>query len=92
MEQDEIKTEQKEENFEKNHKKVGKNVQIIVTEEKADENEKDEVSNYMDYVLEETGQFGKHQIFHLVLILLPIILSGTYDVNFIVTSATDEYR
>lgn len=46
----------------------------------------------MDIVLEEIGQFGTHQLFHLVLILVPIILSGTFDVNFIVTGATDEYR
>lgn len=92
MEQDEIKIEQKEEIFEKSDKKIGKTVKIVVAEEKSDENEKDEISNYMDYVLEETGQFGRHQLFYLMLILLPIILSGTYDVNFIVTSATDEYR
>lgn len=46
----------------------------------------------MDTVLEETGQFGKYQILHLLLILVPAILSAPYEVNFIVTSATDDYR
>lgn len=62
-------------------------------EQKADERkEMERAPDQMDVVLEETGQFGSHQLFHLILVLVPIILAGTYDVNYIVTSATDEYR
>lgn len=46
----------------------------------------------LDFVIVEAGQFGRHQIGHLVLVTLPIILSALFCVNFIVTSATDDYR
>lgn len=49
-------------------------------------------SEPIDFALEEAGPFGIRQIIHLLLLLMPIILSGAYDMNFIVTSATDEYR
>lgn len=56
--------------------------------EKANESGEDQ----MDSVLDETGQFGKYQIFYLLLILVPALLAAPYEVNFIVTSATDDYR
>lgn len=50
------------------------------------------IDDELDYVIEEAGQFSKYQIGHLVLMVLPIALSGLFGVNYIVTSATDEYR
>lgn len=52
----------------------------------------DELDDELDYVIDEAGQFSKYQIGHLVLMVLPIALSGLFGVNYIVTSATDEYR
>lgn len=46
----------------------------------------------LDYVLIDVGEFGKHQIIHFVLMILPIVLASTYAVEFIVTSSTDDYR
>lgn len=46
----------------------------------------------LDYVLNEVGEFRKHQILHFVLIALPIILASTNAVEFIVTSSTPDYR
>lgn len=46
----------------------------------------------IDYVLENIGEFGKHQIGHFILMILPIVLSATFAVEFIVTSSTDDYR
>lgn len=46
----------------------------------------------IDYVLENAGEFGKHQIRHFILMILPIVLSATFAVEFIVTSSTDDYR
>lgn len=46
----------------------------------------------LDYVLNEVGEFRKHQIFHFVLIALPIILASTNAVEFIVTSSVPDYR
>lgn len=46
----------------------------------------------IDYVLENVGEFGKHQIGHFILMILPIVLSATFAVEFIVTSSTDDYR
>lgn len=48
--------------------------------------------NDLDYVLSDVGEFGKYQIFQCILMILPIILSATYAVEFIVTSSTDDYR
>lgn len=53
-----------------------------------DENKKDGI----DFVLEDVGEFGKYQIGHIILMILPIVLSATYAVEFIVTSSTDDYR
>lgn len=49
-------------------------------------------SNDLDYVLSDVGEFGKYQIGQCILMILPIILSATYAVEFIVTSSTDDYR
>lgn len=46
----------------------------------------------LDYVLNEVGEFRKHQILHFVLIALPIILASTNAVEFIVTSSVPDYR
>lgn len=56
--------------------------------DKQEKGEKDD----LDFVLNEVGEFGRHQIFHYILMILPIVLSATYSVDFIVTSATDDYR
>lgn len=48
--------------------------------------------NDLDHVLSDVGEFGKYQIGHFILMILPIVLSATYAVEFIVTSATDDYR
>lgn len=60
----------------------------IIEAKKTDNIDEDE----LDFVIAQVGQFGKHQIGHLILITLPIILSAVFCVNFIVTSATDDYR
>lgn len=52
----------------------------------------DELEHDLDYVLSDVGEFGKYQIGHCILMVLPIILSATYAVEFIVTSSTDDYR
>lgn len=65
--------------------KIGKQSTQMVDKNNGDEDQ-------MDTVLAETGQFGKYQILQLLLILVPAILSAPYEVNFIVTSATDDYR
>lgn len=49
-------------------------------------------SNDLDYVLSDVGEFGKFQIGQFILMILPIVLSATYAVEFIVTSSTDDYR
>lgn len=46
----------------------------------------------LDYVLIDVGEFGKYQILHFILMVLPIVLSATYAVEFIVSSSTDDYR
>lgn len=46
----------------------------------------------IDYVLENAGEFGKYQIVHFILMILPIVLSAAFAVEFIVTSSTDDYR
>lgn len=46
----------------------------------------------LDYVLSDVGEFGRYQIVHFILMILPIVLSATYAVDFIVTSSTDDYR
>lgn len=58
-------------------------------DKKADEADS---QNDLDYVLSDVGEFGKYQIFQWILMILPIVLSATYAVEFIVTSATDDYR
>lgn len=51
-----------------------------------------EVANDLDYVLNDVGEFGKYQIGHFILMILPIVLSATFAVEFIVTGSTDDYR
>lgn len=51
-----------------------------------------EVPNDLDYVLNDVGEFGPNQIGHFILMILPIVLSATYAVEFIVTASTDDYR
>lgn len=46
----------------------------------------------LDYMLSDVGEFGKRQIIHCILMILPIVLSATHAVEFIVTSSTDDYR
>lgn len=46
----------------------------------------------IDYVLENAGEFGKYQIGHFILMILPIVLTATFGAEFIVTSSTDDYR
>lgn len=46
----------------------------------------------LDIVLNDVGEFGKYQIVQCILMILPIVLSATYAVEFIVTSSTDDYR
>lgn len=53
---------------------------------------KSEETDDIDYVLDNVGEFGKHQIIHFLLMILPIVLASTYAVEFIVTSSTVEYR
>lgn len=48
--------------------------------------------NNLDFVLNEVGEFRKHQILHFTLMVLPIILASTYTLEFIVTSSTSDYR
>lgn len=50
------------------------------------------LSNDLDYVLSDVGEFGKFQIGQFILMILPIVFSATYAVEFIVTSSTDDYR
>lgn len=50
------------------------------------------LSDDLDYVLSDVGEFGKFQIGQFILMVLPIILSATYAVEFIVTCSTDDYR
>lgn len=50
------------------------------------------ISNDLDYVLCNVGEFGKFQIVHFILMIIPIVFSATYAVEFIVTTATDDYR
>lgn len=54
----------------------------------------DEVDPHLDLdlVLQDVGEFGKYQILQCILMILPIIYSATYAVEFIVTSSTDDYR
>lgn len=46
----------------------------------------------IDYVLSEVGEFKRHQILHFFIIALPIILSSTYAVDYIVTTSTVPHR
>lgn len=77
-----------EEIYGKNDVEIKKCIKIVEIDTKCENVETEPI----DYALEEAGPFGIRQIIHLLLMLMPIILSGTYDMNFIVTSATDEYR
>lgn len=54
--------------------------------------EEAEAPDDLDYVLSDVGEFGKYQIGHFILMILPIVLSATYAVEFIVTASTDDYR
>lgn len=67
-----------------------KNVEVIKSEQK--KLTESFQSDDLDYVLNEVGEFRMHQIFHFILMMLPIILSSTYAVEFIVTSSTPDYR
>lgn len=51
-----------------------------------------DTQNDLDYVLSDVGEFGIRQVGHFILMILPVILSATYAVEFIVTSSTDDYR
>lgn len=57
-----------------------------------DKNESNNDKNDIDYILEDVGEFSKYQIGHFILMILPIVLSASYAVEFIVTGSTDEYR
>lgn len=46
----------------------------------------------LDYVLTEVGEFRKYQIFHFILMSLPIILSIAFAMEFVVTSSSANYR
>lgn len=46
----------------------------------------------IDFVLKEAGEFGKFQIAHYLLMVMPIVLSASYAVDFIVSSSIDDYR
>lgn len=46
----------------------------------------------IDLVLQEAGEFGKFQIVHFLLMVVPIVLSASYAVDFIVSSSIDDYR
>lgn len=61
-----------------------------MSDQKSDDT--DEQQHDLDYVLNDVGEFGKYQIVHFILMILPIVLSATYAVEFIVTSSTDDYR
>lgn len=66
-----------------------------MTDEKAsnsDKSGKSDENDNLDYVLSDVGEFGKHQIMHFFLMVLPIVLASTYAVEFIVMSSTDDYR
>ncbi|XP_055315112.1 organic cation transporter protein-like [Sitodiplosis mosellana] len=60
-----------------------------MSDKKADETDS---HNDLDYVLSDVGEFGIYQIGQCIAMVLPIILSATYAVEFIVTSSTDDYR
>lgn len=45
-----------------------------------------------DFVLQEAGEFGKYQIGQFVLMIIPIVFSASYAVDFIVSSSIDDYR
>lgn len=51
----------------------------------------DEVDK-IDIVLQDAGEFGKYQIVQLLLMAVPIVLSASYAVDFIVSSSIDDYR
>lgn len=51
-----------------------------------------DIQNDFDYVISDVGESGIHQIGHFILMILPVVLSATYAVEFIVTSSTDDYR
>lgn len=55
------------------------------------DDEKDKKES-LDYVLDEVGEFGTHQVFHFILLILPIVLSAAHSVEYIVTSATNDHR
>lgn len=58
-----------------------------------DETEMDNIGKHdIDYVLNEVGEFKKHQIIHFFIIALPIILSSAYAVDYIVTSSQTPHR
>lgn len=51
-----------------------------------------EAPDDLDKVLCDVGEFGVYQIGHFILMILPIVLSAMYAVEFIVTASTDDYR
>lgn len=46
----------------------------------------------LDYVLSDAGEFGIYQIGQCIAMILPIVLSSTYAVDYIVTSSIEDYR
>lgn len=46
----------------------------------------------LDSLISEIGEFGWKQIFHFILLVLPITLSSTLLLNFFFTAATLDYR
>lgn len=58
----------------------------------SNDTETDKDADDIDFVLENAGEFGKYQIGHFILMILPIVLSATLGAEFIVTSSTDDYR
>lgn len=62
---------------------------IKMGDKKADDSDSD---HDLDYVLSDVGEFGIYQIGQCIAMILPIVLSSTYAVDYIVTSSVDEYR
>lgn len=51
-----------------------------------------ETSTDLDGVFMEIGEFGQHQIVTIVLLFVLNLLSGSSTVNFIISTATLDYR
>lgn len=59
------------------------------------ENERQQIPDKkpdLDYILSEIGDFGYYQLWKYIWISLPIALSATFAVTFVVTATNLDYR